>query len=351
MNYDSQYHPQVHELMNTSAQVDYDSELEYNYSDLPYYFDKYPQNAAKGKYGEIAFLSSIENFPILSNIHYGHKQKDIDALILRSNSLDFNEIKNLKESFVVSYSWFLSHILDRFVDGTPIVEFYARTLGYNRNQVKKVLVIPKLNASRFIRSLLKGSGIEVVETKKQLTDNSLLKERALNCWYFAIRRFFLSVYNNRHYSKKNKTKYEINCDSVQKNDYEQKKLTDFLTFRSQNNATYTQKEDQSLQKAIPRILTCKECRFFNECKLVDKLKQIKNKIDQMKQANLISLTNRTSNKPQYMSLVKEFFNAKDKLLSCLRKRRYQHNILEYNIFHEPYDESVELTLTPLSKKS
>lgn len=39
-------------------------------------------------------------------------------------------------------------------------------------------------------------------------------------------------------------------------------------------------------------------------------------------------------KSQYMRLIKEYFEAKEKLLKCLRKRRYLHEKLGYDLFYD-----------------
>jgi hypothetical protein len=161
-------------------------------------FDRYPEtrgytlsNTEKGRLGEEAFSESLFDFAIIRNIMFGKRQNDIDHLVLTADNLVFNECKNTNVSFIVFYSWFLSHILARFVDGLPIVQFFARMLGYSVNQIKYMLVIPKLNTDHLVIRSLNALKIEVIETGKQVLSNDSKKD-----WIKPVRSVFLSVINN-----------------------------------------------------------------------------------------------------------------------------------------------------------
>ncbi len=100
----------------------------------PYYssMEEYSvRNKEKAKFGEEAFAEALSDYPVLMNVNYGKRQKDIDHLVFTCSLVIMNECKNTKEAFYIWYSWFLSHIVNRFVDGYPIAQFYAHTLGYS----------------------------------------------------------------------------------------------------------------------------------------------------------------------------------------------------------------------------
>jgi hypothetical protein len=160
----------------------------------PYYMsiDSYsPDNKEKAKLGETAFYEALSDFPIMVNITYGKRQKDIDHLVFTSNSVIMNECKNIKESFEMHYSWFLSHVVNRFSDGLPVAQFYAQTAGYQIKDIRFTLTIPKLKCEPIIRKSLKGLKIHVIETGVQL-----LKEEDKSLWSKPIRSNILSVLNN-----------------------------------------------------------------------------------------------------------------------------------------------------------
>lgn len=169
----------------------------------PYYFDERSfsgSNQSKGKLGEAGFSNALSDFPILCNITYGKRQKDIDHLVFTCNYVVFNECKNTKESFQMYYSWFLSHVVDRFADGLPVAQFYARAMGYPIKNIKFTLTIPYLNTEPTTKRALKGLKISVIETKKQI-----LNERDLKDWHFPIRSQFLSVINTEEHIVNNRT--------------------------------------------------------------------------------------------------------------------------------------------------
>lgn len=56
----------------------------------------------------------------------------------------------------------MSHIVDRFTDGFPVAQYYARTFGYPVKSVIFTLTIPRLNAEPLIKKALKGIGIHVI---------------------------------------------------------------------------------------------------------------------------------------------------------------------------------------------
>lgn len=171
----------------------------------PYYVGKKEfsvSNQNKGKLGETAYRNALSDFPILSNITYGKRQKDIDHLVFTCNCVVFNECKDTKENFQMYYSWFLSHVVDRFSDGLPVAQFYSRTFGYPVKSVKFTLTMPCLNTEPVTLQAIKGLKISVIETRKQL-----LNERDSKDWNFPIRRQFLSVINRKEvYYRVNKTR-------------------------------------------------------------------------------------------------------------------------------------------------
>jgi hypothetical protein len=112
---------------------------------LPYYvaIDSFSiGNKEKGQFGEQAFAESVKDYTVLLNIQYGKRQKDIDHLVLTSNSVIMNECKNTSTGFFMVYSWFCSHVADRFADGLPVAQHYANTLGYRCTKIDFTLTIP-----------------------------------------------------------------------------------------------------------------------------------------------------------------------------------------------------------------
>lgn len=156
-----------------------------NRENIPYYkFEsQYPiNNKKKAEWGEEAFAEALSDFPILMNITYGKRQKDIDHLVFTGHSVIMNECKNINEDFKVFYSWFLDHVVDRFADGLPVAQYYARTFGYSVKSITFTLTIPRLNTETIVRKALKGLRIHVIETGKQLTD-----EESLVKWHGPVR--------------------------------------------------------------------------------------------------------------------------------------------------------------------
>lgn len=169
-----------------------------SYDKEPYYLNKEEwsqSNKTKAELGENAFSNALSDFPIWCNVTYGHRQKDIDHLILTCDCLVLNECKNLKESYQMHYSWFLSHVVNRFADGLPVAQYYARSLGYSAKQVTFTLTIPCLNTDHFVHEALKGLKIKVIQTGIQLTEERN-KKQWYKQWHFSIRRQFLSVFNS-----------------------------------------------------------------------------------------------------------------------------------------------------------
>jgi hypothetical protein len=161
----------------------------------PYYLSESQYSIAnkdKAQWGEEAFVEALSDFPILMNITYGKRQKDIDHLVLTSNHVVMNECKNTKENFHMFYSWFLSHVVDRFADGLPVAQYYARTFGYSVKSIVFTLTIPRLNTEPIVEKALKGLKIHVIETGKQLVDKDSLEK-----WHKPVRDRFLSVINNQ----------------------------------------------------------------------------------------------------------------------------------------------------------
>ena len=59
----------------------------------PYYYfvEEYPvANAEKAELGETAFKEALLDFPVMMNVTYGKRQKDIDHLVFTCNSLVVN---------------------------------------------------------------------------------------------------------------------------------------------------------------------------------------------------------------------------------------------------------------------
>lgn len=141
------------------------------------------------------------------NITYGQRQNDIDHLVFADHTI-INECKNVKENFMMWYSWFTSHVVDRFADSLPVAQYYARTLGYPVKSITFTLTIPYLNTEPTVKKALKGLGIKVIQTGKQL-----LKEEDKKLWYPQIRKQILSVINSissyREYSNRSRSNNKI----------------------------------------------------------------------------------------------------------------------------------------------
>jgi len=160
----------------------------------PYYttIDSYSVgNKEKAELGETAFYEALSDFPVMVNVTYGKRQKDIDHLVFTGNSVIMNECKNLYEGFFMYYSWFLSPVVDRFSDGLPVAQYYAQTAGYCIKDIKFTLTIPKLNCEPIIRKTLKGIKIHLIETGVQL-----LKDGDKPLWHKPVRSNILSVINS-----------------------------------------------------------------------------------------------------------------------------------------------------------
>jgi hypothetical protein len=151
-------------------------------------------NTEKARFGESAFAEALSDFPVYVNITYGKRQKDIDHLVLTSNSLIMNECKNTKEDFHMYYSWFLSHVVDRFADGLPVAQYYARSFGYPTRCVKFTLTIPCLNTEPIVEKAIRGLEIHVIQTGVQI-----IREQDKKLWYPTVREHILSVINTRYY--------------------------------------------------------------------------------------------------------------------------------------------------------
>ena len=100
--------------------------------------------------------------------------------------------KTPKENFHMFYSWFLSHVVDRFADGLPVAQYYARTFGYSVKSIVFTLTIPRLNTEPIVKKALNGLRIHVIETEEQLVDKDSLEK-----WHKPVRDRFLSVINNQ----------------------------------------------------------------------------------------------------------------------------------------------------------
>ena len=152
-------------------------------------------NKEKAELGETAFAEALSDFPVMVNVTYGKRQKDIDHLVFTSNSVIMNECKNTSEGFFMHYSWLLSHVVDRFADGLPVAQYYAHTAGYSIKNIRFTLTIPKLNCEPLIRKTLKSLRIHLIETGVQL-----LKKEDKPSWSEPIRNGILSVINTNNKS-------------------------------------------------------------------------------------------------------------------------------------------------------
>jgi hypothetical protein len=149
-----------------------------------------PDNKEKAILGEAAFCEALSDFPVMVNVTYGKRQKDIDHLVFTGSTVVMNECKNTHESFFMHYSWFCSHVADRFADGLPVAQYYAQTMGYKIKSIKFTLTIPKLNCTPIVKQAIKGLKVSVIETGVQL-----LKPEDKQSWTEPIRKHILSVIN------------------------------------------------------------------------------------------------------------------------------------------------------------
>lgn len=135
-----------------------------------YYFEKaYPaSNMFKGMVLDESIEDALFDFPILTNVPYGKSIKDIDNLIFFSKGVIVNENKNLKP-FIIFYSWFVSHILNRYVEGVPIAQYYARTVGYPV-KCTLALTISNFKADASTLRAIKSLDVKLIENGKQLLD-------------------------------------------------------------------------------------------------------------------------------------------------------------------------------------
>lgn len=162
--------------------------------EYPYYYfiESYSiDNKTKCELGERAFAGALPDFPLMMNVTYGKRQKDIDHLVFAYDSVIMNECKNTKEGFFIWYSWFSSHVIDRFADGLPVAQFYAHTAGHSTKNVAFTLTIPKLDCEPSVVKAIKGLKIHVIETLVQL-----LRPDDKPLWYEPVRTNILSVINS-----------------------------------------------------------------------------------------------------------------------------------------------------------
>lgn len=162
-------------------------------SQIPYYMIEANfsvGNKEKADLGETAFCEALSDFPVMVNVTYGKRQKDIDHLVFAYDTVVMNECKNTKEGFLMHYSWFCSHVAARFADGLPVAQYYAQTMGYSIKSIKFTLTIPKLNCDPIVKHAIKGLKINVIETEVQL-----LKSEDKKLWREPIRSNILSVIN------------------------------------------------------------------------------------------------------------------------------------------------------------
>jgi hypothetical protein len=166
---------------------------------VPYYLfnDKMnPENSHKGFLGEWSFREGCEDYLTVSNIEYSGKH-DIDNIVFTSIGTVINESKNISKDFKISYSWFLTHILDRFL-AYPIAQYYARLLGYPEKTIF-LLTIPSLKCDKKTELAIRGIGIRVLQTNKQALNKTDVKRLSL-----LIRSKFPSVLtNNVNYNNGN----------------------------------------------------------------------------------------------------------------------------------------------------
>ena len=163
-------------------------------------------NKEKAVLGETAFSEALSDYPVMMNVTYGKRQKDIDHLVFTYNSVVFNECKNTQEGFFMHYSWFCSHVFDRFADGLPVAQYYASTAGYSIKSIRFTLTIPRLNCSPIVKLAIKGLKIHVIETAIQI-----LKTEDKPLWCEPVRSNILFVINSTQVNTRDQTVSDNTC--------------------------------------------------------------------------------------------------------------------------------------------
>jgi hypothetical protein len=248
-----------------------DINISYSFENVvPYYLfnDRMnPENSHKGFLGEWSFREGCEDYLTVSNIEYSGKH-DIDNIVFTSIGTVINESKNINKDFKISYSWFLTHILDRFL-AYPIAQYYARLLGYPDKTIF-LLTIPSLKCDKKTELAIKGIGIKVLQTNKQV-----LNKKDVDRASSVIRRKFLSVLTNSsniaNNNIANKDSSEGNMNSMLKPKISQKTIVEYLDF------------DTYHRHIVDKIKNeCQSCKYYKLCKHFAKLiiyEDIKSKQD------------------------------------------------------------------------
>jgi len=143
-------------------------------------------NKDKGRIGEYGTARALDLLGLhsMSNIRVG--RGDIDHIVLNHDSKQILiiEDKNTNRDFTVYPHWFETHILDRFVQAIPLLEFLLR--AYPDYTVSFVLVISVFNvADPIIHSYISSCEIKVIETGFQA-----LNEKQTNLWSVIVKKAF-----------------------------------------------------------------------------------------------------------------------------------------------------------------
>jgi len=146
-------------------------------------------NKDKGRIGEYGTARALYHLGLYSmdNIRIG--KGDIDHIVLNHDSkqIFIIEDKNTNREFTVYPYWFETHILDRFVQAVPLLEFLLR--AYPNYTVSFVLVISVFKvADPIIHSYINSCEIKVIETGFQA-----LNEKQANLWAVTVKREISSL--------------------------------------------------------------------------------------------------------------------------------------------------------------
>jgi hypothetical protein len=206
----------------------------FNFNTLtPYYFNESGfsvSNKEKAKLGETAFAEALQDYSLMVNVTYGKRQKDIDHLVFTGKYVIMNECKNTNEGFFMHYSWFISHVANRFTDGLPIAQHYANIRGYKNEDIRFTLTIPKLNCDETIKLTLTKLKIHIIETGIQL-----LKEEDKVLWHKVVKNNILSVINSPQVNTRDPLSDNSSSFSLQGSDLTKPVLSAKKTVRSLKN--------------------------------------------------------------------------------------------------------------------
>jgi hypothetical protein len=252
----------MNDIANNNINISYSFE-----NVVPYYLfndELNAENSHKGFLAEWSFREGCEDYPIASNVEYNGKH-DIDNIVFTSKGTVINESKNLNENFVISYSWFLSHILDRFL-AYPIVQYYSKLFGYS-DKIIFLLTIPRLKCDRRTELAIKGIGIKVLQTNKQV-----LNKKDVDRASSVIRRKFLSVLTNSSNNNSNSSDSNIANDEkkedgdieYQRTNPDVQKLLENIQFRNNNFIIFIKEQlKQIIKFKIDYIRKKRQQEYFS----------------------------------------------------------------------------------------